>query len=1162
MADKDRDAPGATRIGQPDGPGPARRVPGIDIARGGAKGGTVPGVVAPVPASPTRGAADDTLPADASDSAAALPAQAPTLGPGGRYRLGAELGRGGMGRVVEAFDTQLGRTVALKEVLPRGGESIARRFVREVQLTARLEHPSIVPLYDFGETEDGRPFYVMRRVTGQPLDELIGGTVGLNERLVLLPNVLAAIDAIAHAHRRGVIHRDLKPANILLGGQGETVVIDWGLAKVIGEADDPALALGDFGASESLQTQIGAVFGTPGFMAPEQARGEELGPHGDVYALGATLYQLLAGKPPISGPSATEVIDRTRKHEMKPLGEVAPGTPPELAAIVEKALAFDPKDRYRDAAALGEDVRRFLGGQLVAAHHYTRRQRVARFARKNRAPLGVAALASLAVAVMSWVGIHRIVAERDAARTAREAEAEGKRVAEHALAESQARADALVIAQAHAFVETSPTKALALLKSLPVTSPKLPDARGTAQSAVARGAAWALQSTDELTTQAELSNDGNAVLQVSRDGVVRVWDVERRRLSLEHRFGTNVRAIWVLAGTQLLVTGPADFELLDPGSDTVVALDHGELGPITFALADTAGDRVVLEDKAGAGWLDVKTRKVTRLWAGHAVDEIAISGDGSWFGLGDRRGAAVVHDADDHELWAKPDAQVLRFETSRFGEFVVLGGPKGDHLTLCTKPAAGACTEIDATDWLPNRALDLSFREHALQVFVTNGNLYSWSAGKWYEQARPGTFSFRIMEAADDLSLIATNEGKVYYTGQVDGVLELPSAVPNLKIAARAGSTRIVLVGKGILLGFDLDDVLPKIERVPIGHHVTFVGDDELLLWSNSGSSWEWRDLATGKSTVFDYPLATIPMVVDADPRDGRVLSIEGLPGQQRLALLRRGETKVQTLVEGANVFGKLLPPSSGADLLFGAGDGRVFAVVGSAPPRVLATLSGVAQDAVLVGRTGFSAISNDGEWVTGDLVSGQLDRAKLPTSGAETLGTDGRDRPLVGIGDKLYVWDGQPLELARFGKSIAAVVKTQDGALVVLSTNEVDRVGFVPSGPITRVMPPSESTPWISADGRVVLGETTDAAMSVLEVPTGIAWQLPVKLRGVTGVAIAPSARRFALSSYDTLQLFRIPEAAADFDAWLDEQTNAVMSADNVLAWPWQLPPGVTGAR
>ena len=136
-------------------------------------------------------------------------------------------------------------------------------------------------------------------------------------------------------------------------------------------------------------------------MPPEQARGEELGTRGDVYALGATLYQLLAGAPPHAGTSATEVLGKTLKHEVEPLDEVAPGAPPELVAIVDKALSFEPETRYANAGALAEDVRRFTLGQLVAAHRYTRRQRLARFARKHRAALVIAAAASVALAVLA-----------------------------------------------------------------------------------------------------------------------------------------------------------------------------------------------------------------------------------------------------------------------------------------------------------------------------------------------------------------------------------------------------------------------------------------------------------------------------------------------------------------------------------------------------------------------------------------------------------------------------------------------------------------------------------------------------------------------------------------------------------------------------------------
>src|SRR5262249_5279403 len=162
------------------------------------------------------------------------------------------IGRGGMGRVVEAVDTRLGRRVALKEALDHEGNA-GKRFARETSITARLEHPSIVPLYDAGTGPDGAPDYVMRRVSSEGLDKLIARAKTLADRLALLPHVVAAANAIAHAHRRRVLHRDLKPANILAGDLGETVVIDWGLAKVIDEEDGLVVE----GAPGELETRAG-----------------------------------------------------------------------------------------------------------------------------------------------------------------------------------------------------------------------------------------------------------------------------------------------------------------------------------------------------------------------------------------------------------------------------------------------------------------------------------------------------------------------------------------------------------------------------------------------------------------------------------------------------------------------------------------------------------------------------------------------------------------------------------------------------------------------------------------------------------------------------------------------------------------------------------------
>src|SRR5687767_13331697 len=217
-----------------------------------------------------------------------------------RYTVIAEHARGGIGRILRARDEELGRVLAVKELLAPYPEAEAR-FVREALITARLEHPGIVPVHEAGRWESGEPFYAMKMVSGRTLKELVEEKKSLADRLSLLPHLIDVAEAIAYAHDRGVIHRDLKPANVIAGEFGETIVIDWGLAKAIGEPD-VAEASRELEVPDGL-TRTGAVLGTPVYMAPEQARGEEVDARADVYALGAILYFLLCGSHPYEGTS-------------------------------------------------------------------------------------------------------------------------------------------------------------------------------------------------------------------------------------------------------------------------------------------------------------------------------------------------------------------------------------------------------------------------------------------------------------------------------------------------------------------------------------------------------------------------------------------------------------------------------------------------------------------------------------------------------------------------------------------------------------------------------------------------------------------------------------------------------------------------------------------
>lgn len=389
----------------------------------------------------------------------------------GRYQADTEIARGGMGRVIAGRDQRLDRPVAIKELLKDVGGA-RQRFEREVKITARLQHPSILPLYDADRWESGTPFYVMRLVSGRPLADEIEEANTLDERLSLLPHFLDAADAVAFAHRQEIIHRDLKPSNILVGEFGETVVIDWGLAKLVGDnASESVLGEeADVGA-----TVVGTVLGTPGYMAPEQAAGDPADKRSDVFALGSTLYHLLAGSPPYSGSSSSQVVASQLAGPPEELARLAAGVPLDLVAIVETAMARDPAERYPTAEALASDLRRFQTGQLVAAHHYPLHQRLFRFVRRHRALFILAGLALALVVAVIAVALDRVTEERDIALAASRGEAD--------------RADELLVLQAESIVAQNPTAAVAILKKLPLLSRAWPKARSVFAEAKRRGIA-------------------------------------------------------------------------------------------------------------------------------------------------------------------------------------------------------------------------------------------------------------------------------------------------------------------------------------------------------------------------------------------------------------------------------------------------------------------------------------------------------------------------------------------------------------------------------------------------------------------------------------------------------------------------------------------------
>jgi eukaryotic-like serine/threonine-protein kinase len=426
-----------------------------------------------------------------------------------RYEVVRLLGRGGAGLVIEVRDRLLDRIVAVKQLRKSPDPDLAR-FVREARITARLDHPNIVPVYDVQVDRAGNLSFTMKRIEGQSLSQALreGLLPTTQARLEVLQKVC---DAVAFAHSRGIVHRDIKPENVVVGEFGEVLLVDWGIACEHGEADNRAPA--GSGVLDE-HTAHGMVQGTPAYMAPGQARGErERGPWLDVYALGSLLYFLLIEEPPRKGSphqkahlAGTVPVDIPARH---------PGLTRDLRAVLARALAFERADRYPDVAALRADLDRVLAGLPVSARRYGTLERAGLWLRRHQRPVRRALALVALLALAAGMGLARYVQDLDTARqeTARRAAdallGQGKATWEGG---RPAAAQALVAEARELYTaqgrDDDPARIVLAAIAAETLLPELtvPDSGGG-------------------TGSATLSNDGSLLVAMTRQGTLAAWTV-------------------------------------------------------------------------------------------------------------------------------------------------------------------------------------------------------------------------------------------------------------------------------------------------------------------------------------------------------------------------------------------------------------------------------------------------------------------------------------------------------------------------------------------------------------------------------------------------------------------------------------------------------------
>lgn len=385
---------------------------------------------------------------------------------GMRFRFLRPLSKGGMGMVSVALDTELDRAVALKEIIDDDADSPEHRarFLAEAEITGKLEHPGIIPIYGLGAHADGRPYYAMRLISGEKTGSLMQairefhGRADSADRVVefrgLLNRFVNVCNAVSYAHSKGVLHRDLKPENIVLGAYGETLLLDWGLAKPEGEETEGARTDNQeqiklkLSGSEFNATLAGTTIGTPGYAPPEQLIGDisGIGKRSDVYGLGAVLYCLITGQPPLSARDSDlgEIVRCSREGKITPPRQIRPAIDKALEAICVKAMRPRSCDRYESVGQLAADVENYLAEERVSAYPEPLGIRLRRWTKKHRTAVASAAATLVAAVVALAAGLvivgglnHRLTKTQEELRVSLLKE----RVARKAAEESQSAAE-------------------------------------------------------------------------------------------------------------------------------------------------------------------------------------------------------------------------------------------------------------------------------------------------------------------------------------------------------------------------------------------------------------------------------------------------------------------------------------------------------------------------------------------------------------------------------------------------------------------------------------------------------------------------------------------------------------------------------------------------
>jgi WD40 repeat protein len=1094
------------------------------------------------------------------------------------YNVKGEIAQGGIGRILCARDERLDRPVALKELL-EPGSSAEERFVREALVTARLQHPAIVPIYEAGRWPSGAPFYAMKLVSGRSFAEVIDETRTLDQRLALLPHVLSVTEAIAYAHSERILHRDLKPENIIIGTFGETVVIDWGLAKDLrgGAAGEPSVrprALDDVregSPSRENITMAGAIMGTPAYMPPEQAAGQPVDERADVYALGAILYHLLAGALPYDGTSALGILRKVLAGPPAPLSSKQKGVPRDLITIVDKAMAPDPAARYPTAKELAEDLRRFQTGQIVRAHDYSRRERLARFARRYRAPLAVAAFALLVLAAVGAASFRRIIQERRVAQQERDRAEEQRDLAAHKQAEAESaqrqaaeRADALTLFEASAAAPRDPNEAIAWLKSLSPSFNRWDEARLIAAEAQSHWISTVLRGHTGSVNHLAFSPDSRSIATFSDDRSVRLWDINGKLL---RTLAGHEDEVWRGAFSpdgRRLVSGSKDGTLrlweLETGATRVL---RGHTSGILAAHFSPDGQHIVSKGAVDS----------VRLWDVETSESRVLPGGPSqnWPAVFSPNGKLVAYGRDRKlVVWNIAEATSRTFPIETTGVESM-----GESIAVSPDGSLVALGGSDGKVWLIDARTGAPRRLHVHAGAITQV-VFSPAGGTVVSASKDGLIGVFELQTGTDMVLRG-------HDGQVYGV----AVSPDGRQIASAGSDRTVrlwdpVTGRNRMIGgfrdivvslryspdgkrlaatsFDQtariwnleqtrDRALARHEKKatraifsPDGRLVASAGEDGAVLVTNLSSPGE-----TSVVIRHDGPVRSIGF-----SSDSATLISAGDDGRIRVSSIRDRRSLVREEHEGPIQEIALSP--DGSHFASGGADGAVrLSTIAGEETRILVQHEGEVK-CIAFAPDGKRLASGgaDGTVRIADITGGEgriLGKQKGPI-GALAFSPDGR---FLGSGSKdhtLRIWDAPRLEpihsIDASGDGITRIVFASDGKTFASAGSEPTiRVWEPESGKSRAILRGHNAMVFglaMSPDGARIASSDRRGGVRVWDLRSGKSRALEGYPAPVGWIAFSRDGKMIVSAGDDGMvRLWNddLPDDPAGLRAWLDAATS-----------------------